>query len=157
MRRRIGRVLNLLTVGTLVLLSQSCTVIGLTMGAASDHKKPDYRTVVSLDSASREQNPRMITTTVKPGKKIIVITRDQQTIQGIFEGITGQDDNLALEIIHFPKTISIPVKNVSRIQMRNEKYGTITGLLVGAALDGVAVMLISKSLEDSMKMDFNFE
>ena len=157
MSSRIRRLINLLTVGTLVVLSQGCTVIGLTMGAASDHKKPDYRTVVSLDSASMEQNPRMITTTVKPGKKIIVITRDQQTIQGIFEGITGQDDNLALEIIHFPKTIAIPVKNVSQIQIRNEKYGTITGLLVGAALDGVAVMLISKSLEDSMKMDFNFE
>ena len=157
MSSRIRRLMNLLTVGTLVVLSQSCTVIGLTMGAASDHKKPDYRTVVSLDSASREQNPRMITTTVKPGKKIIVITRDQQTIQGIFDGTTGQDDELALQIIRTPDTITIPVKNVSRIQMRNEKYGTITGLLVGAALDGVAVMLISKSMEDSMKMDFNFE
>ncbi|MCB0288746.1 MAG: hypothetical protein KDH97_00670, partial [Calditrichaeota bacterium] len=91
------------------------------------------------------------------GKKIIVITRDQQTIQGIFDGTTGQDDELALQIIRTPDTITIPVKNVSRIQMRNEKYGTITGLLVGAALDGVAVMLISKSMEDSMKMDFNFE
>ena len=120
-------------------------------------KKPDYRTVVSFDSTSREQNPQMITTTVKPGKKIIVITRDQQTIQGIFDGTTGQDDALALQIIGAPQTIAIPVKNVSQIQIRNEKYGTITGLLVGAALDGVAIVLISKALEDSLKMDFNYE
>lgn len=157
MSSRIRGLMNLLMVGALVLLSQGCTVIGLTIGAVNDSKKPDYRTVVSFDSVSMEQNPRMITTTIKPGKKIIVMTQDKQTFQGIFDGTAGQDDELALQIICAPDTIAIPVKNVSQIQIRNEKYGTITGLLVGAALDGVAIVLISKALEESMRMDFNYE
>lgn len=158
MSSRIRGLMTLLTAGAMVVLSQGCTVIGLTMGAVNDSKKPDYRTVVSFDSASREQNPRMITTTIKPGKKIIVITRDQQTIQGIFEGTSGQDDDLALQINDVSHAIAIPVNNVSKIQIRNGKYGTITGLLVGAALDGVAIVLISNALKDSMgRMNFNYE
>lgn len=148
MRTGIRLFINLVITGTLVVLIQGCCLIGLTIGAVSDSKKPAYKTVEPSDSALVEENSKMITATVKRGEKITVITRDNQTIPGKFKGTTGENDDFALQISHSDSIITIPVKNVSKIQMRNWKYGALTGFLVGAVIDGVAIVIIAKSMED---------
>ncbi|MCB0293455.1 MAG: hypothetical protein KDH97_24595 [Calditrichaeota bacterium] len=128
-------------------------MIGLTIGATSDKSKPDYQTLESFDPVSMEKNSMIINTTVDPGKEIIVITRDEQTIWGKFQGTTGEDDNLALKISGTLSggTIAIPIRNVSRIQIKNSKNGTLTGFLVGAVIDGViVVVVIHKVFDDVM-------
>ncbi|MCB9086746.1 MAG: hypothetical protein H6628_00225 [Calditrichae bacterium] len=65
-------------------------MIGLTIGATSDKSKPDYQTLESFDPVSMEKNSMIINTTVDPGKEIIVITRDEQTIWGKFKALPAK-------------------------------------------------------------------
>lgn len=134
--------INLVITGTLVFLSQGFCIIGLAIGTSSDSKKPAYKTAASLDTAPVEENSTMITATVKPGKEIVVITRDNQTIPGKFMGTTGANDDLALQISRSDSTFTIPVNNVSKIQVKNRKHGALTGFLVGAVIDGAIVAAI---------------
>lgn len=134
MRYRIRVVMNLLIIGGMAVLSNGCSVIGLTIGASADRNMPAYKTVEPFDTASPEQKSRIITATVKPGKEIIVITH-QKAIWGKFEGTTGEDDELALSISQSGNTVVIPLKNISEIRIKNNKQGALFGLMVGAAID----------------------
>lgn len=142
MRTKFRFFINLVITGTLVVLIQGCCLIGLAIGASSDSTKPAYKTAASLDTAPVEENSKLITTTVKPGEKITVITRDNQTIPGKFMGTTGANDDLALQISRSDSTFTIPVNNVSKIQVKNRKHGALTGFLVGAVIDGAIVAAI---------------
>lgn len=158
MKTKIRVLINLVIIGVLVILFQGCSIIGLTIGAVSDSKKPNYKTIQSPDTTiSVEENSQMITATVKPGEKITVVTRDKQTIPGKFKGTTGENDDLALQLNCSDGAKTIPVKNVSEIQVKNWKYGALTGFLIGAAIDGVVTVVMIKAFEDSMQMNLSFE
>jgi len=131
MRTKFRLFINLVITGTLVFLSQGCCIIGLAIGTSSDSKKPAYKTAASLDTAPVEENSKLITATVKPGEKITVITRDNQTITGKFKGTIGANDDLALQISRSDSTFTIPVNNVSKIQVKNRKHGALTGFWWG--------------------------
>ena len=145
MRNRIRVLRKLLVIGTLVGLIQGCSMIGTIAGAEIDRKKPVYEAVEFSDTVSMEQKSRMITATVKPGKEIIVITRDR-TIWGKYNGVTGNEDDLGLEISQLSdSTIALPVKNVSEIRIRNKRNGAVTGFIVGAVIDAAVLVIVMKA------------
>jgi len=153
MKAKIRVLINLVVISLLMILFQGCTIIGLAIGASSDSKKPDYKTIHSSDTVPVKENARMITTTVRPGEKITVITRDKQNIPGKFKGTVGENDGLALQLSNSDSTIFVPVNNVSKIQMRNGKYGALTGFFIGAVIDGAIIVALAKSMEDSMNLN----
>ena len=145
MRNRIRVLRKLLVIGTLVGLIQGCSMIGTIAGAEIDRKKPVYEAVEFSDTVSMEQKSRMITATVKPGKEIIAITRDR-TIWGKYNGVTGNEDDLGLEISQLSdSTIALPVKNVSEIRIRNKRNGAVTGFIVGAVIDAAVLVIVMKA------------
>lgn len=145
MRNRIRVLRKLLVIGTLVGLIQGCSMIGTIAGAEIDRKKPVYEAVEFSDTVSMEQKSRMITATVKPGKEIIVITRDR-AIWGKYNGVTGDEDDLGLEISQLSdSTIALPVKNVSEIRIRNKRNGAVTGFIVGAVIDAAVLVIVMKA------------
>ena len=145
MRNRIRVLRKLLVIGTLVGLIQGCSMIGTIAGAEIDRKKPVYEAVEFSDTVSMEQKSRMITATVKPGKEIIVITRDR-AIWGKYNGVTGNEDDLGLEISQLSdSTIALPVKNVSEIRIRNKRNGAVTGFIVGAVIDAAVLVIVMKA------------
>ena len=145
MRNRIRVLRKLLVIGTLVGLIQGCSMIGTIAGAEIDRKKPVYEAVEFSDTMSMEQKSRMITATVKPGKEIIVITRDR-AIWGKYNGVTGDEDDLGLEISQLSdSTIALPVKNVSEIQIKNKRNGAVTGFIVGAVIDAAVLVIVMKA------------
>ena len=154
MKTKIRVLINLAAISVLMILFQGCTIIGIAIGASSDSKKPDYKTIHSSDTAvSVKENAHTITTTVKPGKRITVITRDQRTFIGKYKGTNGLNDDLALQLSHSDSTISVPVKNVTKIRIKNGKYGAVTGCLIGAVIDGAIIVALAKSMENSMSLN----
>ncbi|MCB0307231.1 MAG: hypothetical protein KDI38_25940, partial [Calditrichaeota bacterium] len=75
----------------------------------------------------------------------IVITRDR-AIWGKYNGVTGDEDDLGLEISQLSdSTIALPVKNVSEIQIKNKRNGAVTGFIVGAVIDAAVLVIVMKA------------
>ena len=132
MKIKYSRVLSVLLV-SLPLIFNSCTLIGLGVGAAADSRKSDYEivnpniynTISILSEITIYQNDRSI----KKGK-LIEITEDYLTLETMF----GLED--------------VNRGDIFNIEVKSKKNGILYGLGIGLLLDVAYIVAVIMAYED---------
>ena len=132
MKIKYSRVLSVLLV-SLPLICNSCTLIGLGLGAVADSRKSDYEivnpniynTISILSEITIYQNDRSI----KKGK-LIEITEDYLTLETMF----GLED--------------VNRGDIFNIEVKSKKNGILYGLGIGLLLDVAYIVAADMAYED---------
>lgn len=131
------------------LLNSGCCLIGFTIGKISDSGTPPFTQISYPDTQAVIEQARTITLVLKPGREVVVTTRDNRQISGKYQGVEGSQEDLALKISEADASVSVPIRDISEIQMKNSRNGALTGFLVGAVVDGAVLVIATIVTQDA--------
>lgn len=143
---------KVLFICSLGLLNSGCSIIGLAIGSSKDAKTPAFSHISYPDNQDVTEQARAIAVALKPGKEVVLTTRDKRQIAGKYQGFVGPREDPAIKISDKDTSVSIPISAISEIQWKNSRNGAVTGFLIGAVVDGAIIgmiIAINKSMEDA--------
>lgn len=141
--------LSLFLIIALALLNSGCSLIGFTIGKISDSRTPPFTQISYPDTQAVIEQARAITLVLKPGREIVVTTRDNRQFAGEYRRMEGPQEDLAIKIRRGDSSVSVPIKDISEIQMKNSRNGALTGFLVGAVVDGAVLVIAIIATQDA--------
>jgi len=86
-------------------------------GKISDSRTPPFTQVSYPDTQAVIEQARTITLVLKPGREVVVTTRDNRQISGKYQRVEGAQEDLALKISDKDASLSVPIRDMKLIRL----------------------------------------